>query len=159
MISTFVYFKSVLWKLSYIGTSLFCGSLNSSSPKDVWQAVWPLFCRVPQGVPCFLIQSTPALIHNRDPTHLSHQTGPQYPVPAPKAASHTQFQLTQPWPLWPFIKAPFHCLIPFPAHSPKHSSTSLAKAQDELRFLGRRALQGTTADSEHCCSQPAKCCC
>lgn len=47
------------------------------------------FCKVPQGVPCFLIHSITALIHNKDPTHLSHQTGHQHPIPAPKAASHT----------------------------------------------------------------------
>lgn len=50
------------------------------------------FCRVPQGVRSSLVHSTPALVH----THLSHQTGPQYPTAAPKAASYTQYQLTQP---------------------------------------------------------------
>lgn len=110
MLTTFSYFKLAFWEaildwellIQTIPTPLFLRMSGRQTESH--------FCKVPLGAPRF-ITSAFTLTHTRDPTRLSHQTGPQYSSSSPNASPHALFLLTQSQPcglsLWlpsiPFI--------------------------------------------------------
>lgn len=93
---------------------LLCGSLNSSSPKDIRQAVLtPFLQSTSRGSLLSLLRHPYSNPQQRsyasvppDSASVSHTCSKSY-------SAHTQFLLTQLRSLWPFVKAPLLYLFLF----------------------------------------------